>query len=58
LGDERPVGKSGGLRRCRGVGDVDIPEELRRRWEEFERKAKRIRRQMADWDFIRSQPRG
>ena len=33
-----------------------MPEELRRRWELYERKAREIRREMADWDFIRSQP--
>jgi len=38
------------------MSDVEIPEELKRKWEEFERKARRIRRQMANWDFIRSQP--
>ena len=33
-----------------------MPEELRRKWELYERKAREIRREMADWDFIRSQP--
>ena len=33
-----------------------MPEEIRRKWEEFEREAREIRRRMADWDFIRSQP--
>jgi len=33
-----------------------VPEEIRRKWEEFEREAREIRRRMADWDFIRSQP--
>ena len=33
-----------------------IPEELRRKWEEYERRARKLRREMADWDFIRSQP--
>ena len=33
-----------------------VPEELRRKWEEYERKARRLRREMADWNFIRSQP--
>jgi len=44
------------MKRSWSIGDVEIPEELRRKWEEFERKAKRIRRERADWDFIRSQP--
>jgi len=37
-------------------GEVEVPEEVRRRWEEYEKRAREIRRRMADWDFIRSQP--
>ena len=40
MGDERPVEKSERLKKL-----VKLDEE-----------ARRIRRQMADWDFIRSQP--
>jgi len=31
-------------------------EELRKKWEEFEKEAREIRRKMANWEFINKQP--
>ncbi len=31
-------------------------EEKLRKWREYEEEARRIRREMADWEFIESQP--
>jgi len=41
----------------RGLGRlVDVPEEVVESWRREDVEAREVRRRMADWDFINSQP--